>query len=126
MCRGAIIECKRFRHLSGRDELMHRRPALGLAIEVGTSGPWKKSETRDASQPVGPGIGDADIEPANRAGADTSQDDPRLPRPPEQPRDLPVVPGGQHALRVAAADEDDVRAEKRFVKIRRAGKQWQV
>src|SRR5207244_12727024 len=96
------------RKLARLDEAAIRRPALRLAVVVRAVAAREEAEAAQRRELVAKGVGHAGLEPADRAGAAPSEDDPALPRLPQDRVDTVHAPDREHVRGVPTADVDDV------------------
>src|SRR5258706_6357076 len=66
-------------NLTGAEQFVIGRPALGFAVEMWTAAAWQKAEPSQRPQAVGQRIGQPCLEPPNRAGAESRQTEAGLP-----------------------------------------------
>src|SRR5207247_7829686 len=85
------------RQLARLDEAAIRRPALRLAVVVRAVAAREEAEAAQRRELVAEGVGHARFEPADRAGAGSGEDDPALPRLPQDRVDAVHAPDTQHA-----------------------------
>src|SRR5436853_411474 len=93
---------------AGGDLTVVRRPPLSLAVVVRAVAPGQEAETVAQAAQRAVRVGDAGLEPAQRAGAHPAQDDPRLPGLAQRRVDAVGAPDREHVHGVAAADVDHV------------------
>ena len=98
-----------------------------LAVVVRAVAARQEAETWDRRKRTGHRIGEAVLEPADRAGAGAAEDDAFFPCRAQVPIEFPFAPDGEHTARVAAADEYRVLLEHERAEVaRRAGKERQM